>query len=75
MAGWQRSDRAQRRPSAPARAPKRDLEERLFYRRRASPRFYTAKTHKRHPRLWVAAAQNGPVAYSAGRFFLISLAA
>ena len=26
-------------------------------------------THKRHPRLWVAAAQNGPVAYSAGRFF------
>jgi hypothetical protein len=32
-------------------------------------------THKRHPRLWVAAAQNGPVAYSAGRIFLISLAA
>ena len=25
-------------------APKRDLEELLFYRRRASPRFYTAKT-------------------------------
>jgi hypothetical protein len=27
------------------RVPERDLEERLFYRRRASPRFYTAKTH------------------------------
>jgi hypothetical protein len=26
------------------RAPKRDLEERLFYRRRAPPGFYTAKT-------------------------------
>src|ERR1700688_4101766 len=30
---------------ASLRVPKRDLEERLFYRRRASPRFYTAKTH------------------------------
>ena len=30
------------------RAPKRDLEERLFYRRRASPRFYTAKTRSGH---------------------------
>ena len=29
-------------------APKRDLEELLFYRRRASPRFYTAKTHFGH---------------------------
>ena len=26
---------------ASLRVPKRDLEERLFYRRRASPRFYT----------------------------------
>jgi len=26
-------------------------------------------THKRHPRLWVAAAQNGPVAYSAWSLF------
>ena len=32
------------------RAPKRDLEERLFYRRRASPRFYTAKTPTGHKR-------------------------
>ena len=30
------------------RAPKRDLEERLFYRRGALLRFYTAKTHSRH---------------------------
>jgi hypothetical protein len=30
------------------RAPKRGLEERLFYRRRALPRFYTAKTQRRH---------------------------
>jgi len=31
-------------------------------------------THKTHPRLWVAAAPNGPVAYSASRIFLISSA-
>jgi hypothetical protein len=29
-------------------ACKRDLEERLFYRRRWSPRFYTAKALSRH---------------------------
>jgi hypothetical protein len=29
-------------------ACKRDLEERLFYRRRSSPRFYTAKTQCGH---------------------------
>src|SRR6266702_8366340 len=34
-----------------------DPEKRSFYRRRAPLRFYTAKTLKRHARLWIAAVQ------------------
>jgi hypothetical protein len=40
------------------RAPKRDLEERLFYRHRASPRFHTAKTHVRHGWAYFATKQS-----------------
>jgi hypothetical protein len=42
-------------------ACKRDLEERLFYRRRSSPRFYTAKTQLRHERAYLPMTRGGTV--------------
>ena len=48
--GRERLFSAQPKSNAPInlQACKRDLEERLFYRRRSSPRFYTAKTQNGH---------------------------